>query len=70
MKRRDINWRQKKIRFVQQKTGIPLTLPLSAEFGNAIAEYILESRPKVDAPQLFLNCQKPYDMITPDTIQK
>jgi integrase len=68
LKRADIDWRTKEIRVVQQKTGVPLTLPLSPEVGNAIAEYILYARPKADSPYIFLQCHKPYEPVKPETV--
>ena len=42
-----IDWRTREIRLVQHKTGEPLSLPLEAESGNAIADYILNGRPDI-----------------------
>lgn len=49
-----IDWRTREIRVVQHKTGQPLVIPLAAESGNAIADYLLNGRPKSSLPQLFL----------------
>lgn len=49
-----IDWRTKEIRLVQHKTGQPLSLPLEPESGNAVADYILNSRPDTTLPYLFL----------------
>lgn len=49
-----IDWRARKIRLVQHKTGEPLSLPLEAESGNAIADYILNGRPDSALPNIFL----------------
>lgn len=49
-----IDWRAREIRVVQHKTGQPLTIPLVAESGNAIADYILNGRPQSSLPQIFL----------------
>jgi site-specific recombinase XerD len=54
LKRENIDWRAKEIRIVQQKTGKPLSLPLEAESGNAIAEYLLTARPECELPYIFL----------------
>lgn len=54
LKREDIDWRAREIRIVQQKTGKPLSLPLEPESGNAIADYLLNARPKSDLPYIFL----------------
>lgn len=49
-----IDWRLREIRLVQHKTGQPLSLPLEAESGNAIADYILHGRPNLALSSLFL----------------
>ena len=49
-----IDWRAREIRLVQHKTGEPLSLPLEAESGNAIADYILNGRPDSALPNIFL----------------
>ena len=49
-----IDWRAREIRLVQHKTGEPLSLPLQAESGNAIADYILNGRPDSAPPNIFL----------------
>ena len=49
-----IDWRTREIRLVQHKTGEPLSLPLEAESGNAIADYILNGRPDSALPNIFL----------------
>lgn len=49
-----IDWRAREIRLVQHKTGEPLSLPLQAESGNAIADYILNGRPDSALPNIFL----------------
>ncbi len=54
MKRENIDWRAKKINIVQHKTGIPLSLPLPVESGNAIAEYLLYHRPDCELPYIFI----------------
>lgn len=54
MKRENIDWRTRKINIVQHKTGIPLSLPLPIETGNAIAEYLLYHHPDCEIPHIFL----------------
>lgn len=38
----------------QQKTGIPLNIPLRNSYGNAIVDYILNERPECDSEHLFV----------------
>jgi site-specific recombinase XerD len=56
IRRENIDWRAKEIHIVQRKTGQPLSLPLTAEAGNAIAEYILHGRPESNLSYIFLCC--------------
>lgn len=49
-----IHWRARRIHLIQHKTGEPLSLPLEPESGNAIADYILNGRPKTKIPTVFL----------------
>ena len=56
----DISWKSRTISIVQQKTGVPLTLPFPVEVGNLLARYILEGRPKCDEPNVFITLKHPY----------
>lgn len=56
----DINWLNDSIHIVQQKTGVPLNIPLLPSFGNAIAEYILHERPLSQSNYLFLRVNAPF----------
>ena len=49
-----IDWNNDQINICQQKTGMPLSLPLSALVGNAIYDYIAEERPKSGCDHIFL----------------
>jgi integrase/recombinase XerD len=59
LQRSDIDWRTNEIRLVQAKTGQALRLPLRAESGNAIADYLLNYRSPGDSPSLFVCCAGP-----------
>ena len=56
LRRGDIDWRTNEIRIVQAKTGRALCLPLEADSGNAIADYLLGCRVPGDSPYLFVCC--------------
>jgi integrase len=58
----DVDWRNDKIRLNQKKGGEPLVLPLLAEVGNALMDYIFNERPKRDDgyPYIFLRAQAPH----------
>jgi site-specific recombinase XerD len=60
LERKNIDWRTNEIRIVQHKTGVPLSLPLTSEVGNAIVDYLRNGRPACDLPCIFLCKDKPY----------
>ncbi|MDO8686065.1 MAG: site-specific integrase [Clostridiales bacterium] len=57
---KDIDWHRNEIRIVQSKNKRPLALPLEATVGNAIADYILNSRSECGSPYIFLRQMRPY----------
>lgn len=62
----DIDWRQGQITLVQHKTGTVLRLPLLADVGEAIADYLLHGRPAGVADEhVFLRSQAPYVGLSP-----
>lgn len=60
MRLSDIDWTNDVIHFRQQKTGIPLKLPLLATTGNAIYEYIMKERPKTESQEVFISQKRPF----------
>jgi integrase len=60
----NISWKSRTISIVQQKTGVPLTLPFPVEVGNLLSRYILEGRPQCDEPFVFLGSKHPYTRLT------
>jgi len=56
----DIRWKSNTIEIIQAKTGTPLVLPLLADVGNVIADYILNGRPDSHQPYIFLRTRAPY----------
>lgn len=63
LKLSEIDWRKKEISLLQEKTDTALVLPLTVEAGNAVADYILNARPKIDSPYIFLRLRRPYDRL-------
>lgn len=55
----DIDWNTRMIRIIQQKTKVPLTLPIPDDVGNALSEYILDFRPKLKFEEVFLSVRNP-----------
>lgn len=51
----DIDWKRDVIHIVQQKTGVPLTLPLRAVVGNALYDYIVRERPCCATREVFVS---------------
>jgi integrase len=56
----NISWQDDTITFIQQKTKVPVALPLLTDVGNALMEYILDSRVVSDADEIFLRGYAPY----------
>lgn len=65
-----INWQNNTITFIQQKTEVPVTLPLLTDIGNAIMDYILNSRVNSDADEIFLRGYAPYKAMKPGSASK
>ncbi len=57
---KDIDWQTDSMTIIQQKTGNILVVPLFPAVGNAIADYILEERPKISSGFLFVRQLAPY----------
>lgn len=56
----NLHWAEKKIRFVQSKTGQPMELPLVPDVGWAVIDYLRYGRPKVDSPRIFVRHLAPF----------
>ena len=72
-----INWQSKTMSITQQKTGIPLDLPLPEDVGWAVIDYLKNGRPESNCEHIFIRHSAPYDKmvgdftkITSDAIQK
>jgi len=58
-----IDWDRDLIRIRQQKTEIPLELPLTAVVGNPIYDYLTKERPDAESRYIFVLQNKPYDRL-------
>lgn len=58
-----IDWDSDLIYIRQQKTDIPLDLPLTAIVGNAICDYLTLERPHTESRYIFVSQQKSYDRL-------
>ena len=56
----DIDLRRGEINLVQAKTGQNLQLPLTTDIAEALQDYILNGRQKVNEPHIFLRHLPPY----------
>lgn len=61
----DIDWDKNIIVLIMQKTGKRIELPLLAEVGNAIVDYLKNARPDLPgATSVFISTRAPYVMAT------
>ena len=60
LKFENLNWKNSSIELVQLKTGKALTLPLLADVGNAIIDYLKHGRPKSEEAFIFLTERPPF----------
>lgn len=63
LKLNDISWKDRSISFVQNKTGIPQSLPLNKEVCDALADYILNGRPKCGHSYVFVRELSPFNRL-------
>ena len=67
LKLKDIDWTNRSISIIQQKTKTSLTLPMPVSVGNAIYRYIKEGRPQVRSDYIFIRHTAPYGKLTNKT---
>lgn len=60
LKLENIDWRTSTITIVQKKTGRRLVTPLLGDVGNALIDYLVNSRPTSSPPYVFLRNSAPY----------
>ena len=56
----DIDWTQNQILFKASKQGKDTRLPLTAQVGKSLLDYLRNSRPPYPSPHVFLTCRAPY----------
>jgi site-specific recombinase XerD len=56
----DIDWVQSQILFKASKGGKDSRLPLTAQVGESLLDYLQHSRPPASFPEVFLTCRAPY----------
>jgi len=60
----DIDWRNECIHIIQEKTQRAMNIPISASFGNALADYLLLERPVTDSEYVYLRSKAPFATLT------
>ena len=56
----DIDWHNQRVSVIQSKTHTQVVSELNGATLNALADYILEWRPKCNAPEVFVTVKAPY----------
>ena len=56
----NFNWTEKKLCFIQSKTKQEMELPLVADVGWAVIDYLKHGRPKVDSQYVFVRHVAPF----------
>lgn len=56
----DVRWAQDQILFRAMKNGKDTLLPLTAEVGESLLDYVQNARPPGCFPEIFLTCRAPY----------
>jgi len=63
-----LDWENSLIVLKQYKTGKEIELPLLAEIGEAIINYLKFGRPKSSSPNVFLSARAPYRAMTGESV--
>lgn len=56
-----LHWDESTIEVTQSKTGIPLSLPMTNEVGEALIDYLQSGRPPTTHREVFLKLAPPFD---------
>ncbi len=64
LKMKDFHWEDKKLVFIQSKTRVPLSLPITSEVGWAVIDYLKYGRPKIDSPYVFVRHMAPFEPLS------
>ena len=60
----DIDWREGEVRLYSAKSARERKLPLPSDVGQALAEYLRDSRPTSSQPYVFLRTRAPFSPLT------
>jgi len=67
LKLSDIDWENDTVCFIQSKTKQPITLPLVADVGEAIIDYLRYGRPDCNSKELVLRHNLPFEPFESNT---
>lgn len=65
-----VDWENDSISTVQRKTGTPLRLPLVAQVGNALFDYVTGERGASSDPHVFLSLSWPHGGLGPKSVYR
>jgi site-specific recombinase XerD len=68
LKFENLDWDESRITLVMRKTKKVIRLPLLADVGNAIIDYLKNARPSSDSKQVFLSTRAPYTGATKEMV--
>lgn len=66
----DVDWRARKISIYQQKTGIPVQLPLTDLVGTALHRYLKKAPPPPPFREIFLRMQAPIGTLQASALRR
>jgi integrase len=64
----DLDWIGGSVRIRAGKSSVERSLPLSQEVGAAIADYLMQARPKSTSRHMFLRCVAPFTPLSASAI--
>lgn len=64
-----VDWESGTVCIRQQKTDLPLELPLTPVIGNAIFDYLTQERPDTESRRLFLSETRPFSPLANNSIE-
>lgn len=64
-----IDWKNKELSLIQQKTRKHIRLPFSNGVGNTILKYVEEERPRGQSPYLFISPRAPHGRLSKSQIK-
>lgn len=68
LKFENIDWENNQIKIIMNKTNKEISLPLLPEVGNAILDYIKNSRRKCNLKEIFISSNGKYSSVTSNTL--